>query len=558
MFPPVMLRLMIGFLKKHKGLIGLTLGSSIFTFLVESVVIPRILSNTFNNIATPGELRKNLMYLVFSWILTQTGSGLNDWCLGRIEPALSKYMSQIIFDQLFIAYENEHENMNTADIIEKISTIQTTFERMLYRIIFSLFPRFVTIFAILANICSINSKIGAYTFVLLVAFLTIAILWNQRNKGVMYDSMKARSRYTEKVSDVFSNIELVHATPGALDNEKNTCVALNNVQEDTEYIAQQSIRITQLIMYTFNVVIFVVLLYVMYNMYSKGELTNEKITSILLAISPLFNNMAEIMYYIPDVVKLLSVLNYQERFVDHLMAQPEQSGIHSSLTTNDIVFDRVTFGYNDTPIFKHLSLTIPSGSYITLRGPSGSGKTSFLKLLFRIEAPQSGSIHLGGQPLHDLHSLCVKQHIMYLHQHSTLLNDTVYHNMTYGVDESPRLRPRIEELLTKYQLISLFTDKSNFEFLDETVGILGEKLSGGQRQVVHLIRCMVHTSAPFLILDEPTSAVDRHHKTIINDMIRDLHQAGKTILVISHDDVISSPYILDFTHTPTLVKNQDF
>lgn len=554
--PPAMQRILKGFLIKHKGLIALTVGSAVFTFVTESVVIPRILSSTFTNINTPGELKKNLLKLVASWVVTQSGSALNDWCLGRIDPALSRYMNQLIFDQLFLAYENEHKHLNTTEIMEKITVIQETIERILYRIIFSLLPRFITILAILVNIYSINRRLGIYTSALLFLFITIAISWNKNSTNILHSTLNARLDYTTKVTDVFSNIELVNSTPGALDKEKKACLELNATHEKHDWHAQQSVRMTQMIMYACNVVIFVVVLYILYGLYTQNELTNEKVTTILLSISPLFNNMAEIMYYIPELVKLLSILNFQEPFVNHLMKQEVSSGLNAVFSTNEIIFENVNFAYGESTLFDNMSLTIPANSFVTLRGPSGSGKTSLLKLLFRIHLPQSGTIRIGGYDLHQLSTACVKQNIMYLHQHSTLLNESVYHNMIYGLESNDALRANVCALLTKYELNSLFTDTNTFDFLDETVGILGEKLSGGQRQVVHLIRCMIHNNASIIILDEPTSAVDTHHKGLIMNMIKDLHAQGKTILLISHDESVSSPLILDFNTMPPILQTK--
>ncbi len=547
--PPAMRRILSGFIVKHKGLISLTVGSAVFTFVTESVVIPRILSSTFTNISTPGELKKNLLKLVASWIVTQTGSALNDWCLGRIEPELSRYMNHLIFDQLFLAYENEHKNVNTTELIEKIMDIQKTIERILYRIIFSILPRFITILAIIVNIYSINTSLGIYTGVLLFLFITIAISFNNKT-NILHSSLNARVDYIKKVTDVFHNIELVNSTKGALDKEKHKCLDMNDKHDMLEWHEQQSVRTTQMIMYACNVVIFIVVLYILYGLYIKNELTNEKVTTVLLSISPLFNNMSEIMYYIPEMLKLLSILNYNEPFVNHLMAQSRSEGIETILSTNEIVFEKLNFSYGESKLFDNMSLTIPANSFVTLKGPSGSGKTSLLKLLFRIHTPHSGSIRIGGHDLYELSTACVKQNIMYLHQHSTLMDDTVYHNMIYGLEPSDDVRANVCELLAKYKLHSLFSDANNFDFLDEPAGILGDKLSGGQRQVVHLIRCMIHNGASILILDEPTSAVDTHHKSLIMDMLKDLHAQGKTILLISHDDTVSSPLILDFNTMP--------
>jgi ABC-type multidrug transport system fused ATPase/permease subunit len=136
-----------------------------------------------------------------------------------------------------------------------------------------------------------------------------------------------------------------------------------------------------------------------------------------------------------------------------------------------------------------------------------------------------------------------------------LLHDTLYHNMTYGLVNSPELRTKVEDIFKTYKLQTIF-QADDFKFLDNSVGKGGELLSGGQRQVIHLIRCFLNTSAKILILDEPTSALDRHHKTIIGKLLQDIHKQGKTILLITHDDTIISPHVLKFQYpdNPVLEK----
>jgi len=74
--------------------------------------------------------------------------------------------------------------------------------------------------------------------------------------------------------------------------------------------------------------------------------------------------------------------------------------------------------------------------------------------------------------------------------------------------------------------------------MDENVGVEGNSLSGGQRQIVWLLRSIYRPSS-ILILDEPTSALDPDNKVLMISTIKKL-SVGKTVIIISHDDIDSA------------------
>ena len=82
--------------------------------------------------------------------------------------------------------------------------------------------------------------------------------------------------------------------------------------------------------------------------------------------------------------------------------------------------------------------------------------------------------------------------------------------------------------------------------MEKSVGKEGSRLSGGQRQLIQIIRCLLHSSPPIIIMDEPTSAIDMKHTEHVMEMIKDIHKQGKTILLISHSEPKTS--ILKFSN----------
>ena len=111
----------------------------------------------------------------------------------------------------------------------------------------------------------------------------------------------------------------------------------------------------------------------------------------------------------------------------------------------------------------------------------------------------------------------------------------------YGFDTKPEDKSQNEEKV--FNILKRMKIESNIidifrEKMDQPLGNDGVKLSGGQRQMVWIIRAMLRNPS-IIIFDEPTSALDKKNKENIVNMIKEIGK-NKTILIISHDDIDSS------------------
>ena len=152
--------------------------------------------------------------------------------------------------------------------------------------------------------------------------------------------------------------------------------------------------------------------------------------------------------------------------------------------------------------------------------------------------PTQGDIYIDGVNLKEISRDELYDHVFYIPQKPKLLNRTLYENIVYGFDVKEENKQenieKIKSILDKMKIedniIDIFLEK-----MDQELGNDGIKLSGGQRQMVWIIRAMLRNPS-IVIFDEPTSALDKNNKENILNIIR---QIGKerTILIISHDDV---------------------
>jgi ATP-binding cassette subfamily B protein len=193
-----------------------------------------------------------------------------------------------------------------------------------------------------------------------------------------------------------------------------------------------------------------------------------------------------------------------------------------------VVFDHVTFGYNDDVVLEDVTLDIPPGTNVALVGPTGSGKTTLTKLLPRFYDPRSGRILIDGVDIRRLDLDALRAEIGFVFQDTFLFSASLADNIAFGVPEAERLaiqdagrRAQVDEFASQFA-----------EGYDTAVGERGISLSGGQRQRVAIARALL-TDPRILILDDATASVDAATERAIQDGMAEVMH-GRTTFIIAH------------------------
>lgn len=183
---------------------------------------------------------------------------------------------------------------------------------------------------------------------------------------------------------------------------------------------------------------------------------------------------------------------------------------------------------------QEVNLSIESGSWVVLTGPSGSGKTTLLALLGALERPSRGQLLFAGRDLSgcsDGELARIRRRMGFVFQNFALIpNLPVWENITYpliprGVSRIQRYE-RARALLSRFGLLEKLTSRP-------------KELSGGEQQRVAVARALAG-EPDVLLADEPTSNLDRGAGQMLVAVLQELHHAGKTVLVSSHDPHITS------------------
>lgn len=194
----------------------------------------------------------------------------------------------------------------------------------------------------------------------------------------------------------------------------------------------------------------------------------------------------------------------------------------------EIVWDNVTFEYENNRVFDGFNLTIRPGERVGLVGSSGAGKTTFVSLLLRQQDVNAGTISIDGQDISKVTQNSLREHIAVVPQEPMLFHRSIRENIAYGKHDATDAE--IEDVAKKakaHEFIELLSEK-----YDTLVGERGVKLSGGQKQRIAIARAMLK-DAPILVLDEATSALDSESEVSIQTALHELME-GKTVIAVAH------------------------
>ena len=203
----------------------------------------------------------------------------------------------------------------------------------------------------------------------------------------------------------------------------------------------------------------------------------------------------------------------------------------------EIAFEQVSFAYlPEREVLMDINLVVPKGQTIALVGQSGSGKTTLTDLVPRFYDPTKGKVTIDGVDIRQIATHDLRAQMGIVCQEPVLFNDTVFNNITFGVDTSQAApdgqtwQQAVEHaarIANAHEFIAALPDGYN-----TVIGDRGSRLSGGQRQRLSIARAILK-NPPLLILDEATSSLDSESELLVQAALENLMR-DRTTLVVAH------------------------
>ncbi|MFV0564335.1 MAG: ABC transporter ATP-binding protein [Flavobacteriaceae bacterium] len=195
---------------------------------------------------------------------------------------------------------------------------------------------------------------------------------------------------------------------------------------------------------------------------------------------------------------------------------------------SEIVFNNISFKYQNDYVLKNFSLTIPKGKTIALVGQSGSGKSTIANLVTRFYDVNKGEILIDGIDIRNLTTSSLRQQLGIVTQDAILFNDSIKNNLRLGNENATDA-----EVIEALKVANAWEFVKNLpEGIETNIGDAGNKLSGGQKQRLSIARAVLK-SPPIMILDEATSALDTESERLVQVALENMMK-NRTSIVIAH------------------------
>jgi len=528
--------LLFSFVGSHKLLFIFYFLNTLILYPVHHIVIPDYYGKVINS------FKDNDKSLFFYYIKILTGIFSISWLFDGlvlyfqylIVPSFSEFATGSIFEFIIDNYELDFENIKIGEILSKIIKMPNILYDYLdvFRVEF-LKEFFVLIAAFYHYYNVSNMALFSYTFFVIINYIFISFIFKLFIKTDL-NLNKVHDQIYEYLVDCFNNMISIYI----FNQQENE----NKLFIETSFKTYKDFLSESLITYIkansfwalVTISLFIVLNYFIYQAYKEKKITSEKLISSFVITYSIIRLYETSQRSSRKLASVYSQIKDAEIFFTQISETNKSIKKNESTFRNgDIIISNVYHKYGDKFVLENVSIQIKKGEKVAFIGEIGSGKTTIVKLIMGFQQLNMGDIAIGGISINNIKNEDLRDKIFYIPQKPKLFNRTLYDNIVYGLDTPPSK----EEILQLMNDLNLDVTDTFEKKMDETVGVEGNNLSGGQRQIVWLLRSLYRPSA-ILILDEPTSALDPDNKIVMISTIKKL-SVGKTVIIVSHDDIDS-------------------
>ena len=483
-----------------------------------------------------------LWKIAFLYIIIDVIYMINSYYDKVSYPKMEKFIRFKLIDLIFKNIEVNYDHENISNIILRLLQIPNVAVSCTQNFIYWMFTFCITVFSILAYILYINLEIGGIMIILFCIFcLTYYyVLLKIKNKSAERD--KEEKVLTTHVDDVLSNSLSVIACKKIKD-EKEYLENKHNIY-DEKHEDQLWYSSKGLYLFSFIVtVILVVYVYIILRFYKAKKITSEDTVKLVIIILFFIRYLKTPVNRTVQFVILYGKLEESEQNIKNIVNETAGNGMKKNIpVTGDIEFKNVSFEYskNDAKNMntqnlekKHKSLDnvsfkIKPLDRVAVIGSNGSGKSTIIKLIMGYYNVSSGEVLHNGVNVLDINREYLRGKIAIINQKVVLFNRSIIDNICYG-NNIPK--EKVKEIIKNLHVMRVF--KNQPQGLETFAGLHGSTLSGGQKQIIYLLRCYL-SNKPIIIMDEPTAAVDSIHKKYIMRMIDEMAKKS-TLIVVTHD-----------------------
>lgn len=264
----------------------------------------------------------------------------------------------------------------------------------------------------------------------------------------------------------------------------------------------------------------------------NGHLTLGKLVAFNGFLAYLYSPLSGLIGVNARFQRSISGMNRIFQMIDiptEFSCEEQTLDIRTPLLKGNIRFEGVSFSYEgDREVLKDINISINAGELLAIVGRSGAGKTTLVNLLPRLYEPDKGVIRLDGVNLQDIPKKQLREILGFVSQETFLFEGSIMDNIRFA---NPSASDEEIEAAIHATGIDVFLQRLSLDMKTD-VGVLGTKLSGGQKQLIAIARALVKKPR-ILILDEATAHMDFETEHLLKGAIGNAVK-NKTTIMIAH------------------------
>ena len=458
-------------------------------------------------------------------------NGLFGFVKGRSQAVAGENVSLTLRERLYSHIQRlpfaYHVKAETGDLVQRCTSDVETVRRFLAAEIMQVFNAVLMIAIALSYMFSVNVKITLISMIMIPGLFLFAWLffrWVIKNFRL---SDEAEGKMSAVLQENLTGVRVVRAF-GQQEYEvekfekvssdfRNKTFKLCNLLA-VYWATSDALSMLQSMLTLLSCVYFAI----------QGEIT---VGALIIFTSYIW----KLLWPIRQLGRILSDAGKSKVALDRIQEilgvpeEPEEKNALKPSLKGDIVFDHVTFGYEEgRNVLKDMSFTIPAGKTVAVLGATGSGKSTVVHLIQRLFDVKQGRITIGGTPIEDIDRRYLRSRVGLILQEPFLYSKTLKENVSIAVKDATdeQIDQAVKDAAAKEFILE---SEKGFETL---VGERGVTLSGGQKQRIAIARTLMKEN-DILIFDDSLSAVDTETDAQIRAALKK-RSRDTTTIIISH------------------------
>lgn len=502
---------------------GISAGLSAFI----SILLQRIIDAAVNQ---DQSAFSNLFGFTVIYLVVLGGMGfLEAYCGKLLVRNVTEHLRKDIFKGVLSRRPVEYASRNTADYLSAlVNDVKLVEENYLvpFLLCCQLAALFLTTLGILFYL---SPAVTGVLLVLMVLMFLVPVLMGKHMQKKQDAYSEKAAEFTAETKDYLNGYEVIRS----YSMYRYIFKKFKKVNKETagkKFAADAMLAVNESFSDILSAMTVLAIVFLSSYLLLKGQISAGTLLALIQLSSTFVTPVVLLMQNVPKITSMKPVIEH----LQELMALPEDAEIAGEKTaafparlTEGVRCENVTFGYGEgRAILEGVDMHLEAGKKYALLGDSGSGKSTLIKLLTGYTKDFSGDIYYDGVSVRTLAQGALNKKAATIHQNVFLFNTDIYDNICLGESFTYE---EVERALIDSGVMQFLPELE--EGLDTAVEENGQNLSGGQRQRIAVARALIrHT--PLLIIDEGTSAVDRHTAFEIEQKL--LQQKDLTVLVITH------------------------